>query len=46
MEGAQADVDALLVWLNKGPPLATVQVLEVTEQSPAGSPDFAVKNTP
>ena len=44
MEGAQADVDALLVWLNKGPPLAAVQVLHVTEQSPDGSPDFEVKN--
>lgn len=43
VEGEEAHVDALLAWLERGPPAATVTRLEVEAVAPAGHVKFTTR---
>lgn len=43
LEGAQADVDALVAWCRHGPPRASVAGVEVDRLEPTGSSGFDVR---
>lgn len=45
MEGAPADVEALLAWLRTGPSAARVAGVEVQAVTPRGLADFSVART-
>jgi acylphosphatase len=43
LEGAPADVDALVAWCREGPPRARVTATEVQDELPTGEAGFAVR---
>lgn len=43
LEGADADVDALVAWCRSGPPQAHVERVEVTAADLTGSSEFEVR---
>lgn len=46
VEGARAQVDAFVAWCRRGPPMAVVTQLDLTESEPVGLPEgFDVRPT-
>jgi acylphosphatase len=43
-EGNPDDVDAMVDWCRRGPPMAVVESVEVTEEEPAGDMEFRVRH--
>jgi acylphosphatase len=41
-EGNPDDVDAMVDWCRRGPPMAVVESVEVREEEPAGDKEFRV----
>jgi acylphosphatase len=41
-EGPPAAVEALMAWCRVGPPHATVDAVEITEETPSGAEGFTV----
>lgn len=46
LEGGTAEVEALVVWLRRGPPAAQVEALDVEVVEPAGHERFVVRFEP